>query len=277
MARHSAPRRDAPARTWPSDGSVPRAAHRSAIPASTSRYATSAIVAAATLTGGALVFDDHSAVARADDVAVLLVTGLAPADSGASAPAATDVPAASIQPVGLIPATSTVTVAGTAVGDTAAFDAIALVKAVTLVETQRAEAEAAAAAATAEAERLAREAEEERARGCAAGDSGFGAVRSHVREAGIELRCRFGVESVLGVAGRANASDHPAGLALDLMVDRDPGEDLAEYAADNMDELGISYVIYWQRINFGSGWEAMEDRGGVTANHMDHVHISFER
>jgi hypothetical protein len=36
-------------------------------------------------------------------------------------------------------------------------------------------------------------------------------------------------------------------------------------------------VIWNQRINTGSGWESMEDRGGATANHEDHVHISFER
>jgi hypothetical protein len=34
-------------------------------------------------------------------------------------------------------------------------------------------------------------------------------------------------------------------------------------------------VIWQQRINFGSGWQLMEDRGGVTANHYDHVHVSF--
>lgn len=35
-------------------------------------------------------------------------------------------------------------------------------------------------------------------------------------------------------------------------------------------------MIYRQRIDSGDGWERMEDRGGATANHMDHVHISFE-
>jgi hypothetical protein len=44
------------------------------------------------------------------------------------------------------------------------------------------------------------------------------------------------------------------------------------------DELGVKYVIFEQKI-YGSwtGWKAerMEDRGGPTANHMDHPHISF--
>jgi hypothetical protein len=30
------------------------------------------------------------------------------------------------------------------------------------------------------------------------------------------------------------------------------------------------------RINFGSGSQAIEDRGGTTANHHDHVHVSFQ-
>lgn len=159
-----------------------------------------------------------------------------------------------------------------------AFDAAALVKVVALAEEQEAEAHRQAEEAERSARReeeAAREETERNVDGCAAGDDGFETVRSWVADAGIELRCRFAVEDVLGVAGRSNASDHPAGLALDFMVDRDPGEQLAQYSVDNMDRLGISYVIYRQRINTGSGWEQMEDRGGITANHMDHVHISF--
>ena len=81
--------------------------------------------------------------------------------------------------------------------------------------------------------------------------------------------------STISMTG-SNASDHPAGKALDFMADRAAGDQLSEYAAANMDELGISYVIYRQRINTGDGWEMQEDRGGATANHMDHVHISFD-
>jgi hypothetical protein len=101
-------------------------------------------------------------------------------------------------------------------------------------------------------------------------------VQAAVAKVGNELRCRFGVDTVYGVAGRANASDHPAGRALDLMVDRATGEKLAEYAVSNRNRLGVEYVIYRQRIDAGDGWERMPDRGGATANHMDHVHISFE-
>lgn len=114
-------------------------------------------------------------------------------------------------------------------------------------------------------------------RTCPASTSGFGRVKSWVATSGKELRCRFDVDTVLGLAARAGTSDHPSGLALDFMVNRATGDKLAAYALKNMDRLGIKYVIYRQRINYGSGWRAMEDRGGATANHEDHVHISFQR
>jgi hypothetical protein len=81
---------------------------------------------------------------------------------------------------------------------------------------------------------------------------------------------------VLGVAGRANASDHPRGLAVDFMVDRATGDKLAACALRDREALGISYVIWRQRIDTGSGFRAMPDRGSPTANHFDHVHVSFE-
>ena len=103
----------------------------------------------------------------------------------------------------------------------------------------------------------------------------WGPVKQWVSEAGQLLRCRFGVGSVGGVGPRANASDHPAGLALDFFVDRAAGDALAECAVRNRSRLAVKYVIFRQRINNGSGWRQMEDRGSPVANHMEHVHISF--
>ncbi|MBC3193332.1 hypothetical protein H7X46_19920 [Pseudonocardia sp. C8] len=100
-------------------------------------------------------------------------------------------------------------------------------------------------------------------------------VASNVAEAGEKLRCMFGVDTVLGIGSRGGTSDHPSGKALDFMVDSATGDRLAEYALAHADELDIKYVIWEQRINTGDGWEMQEDRGGATANHMDHVHISF--
>lgn len=98
-----------------------------------------------------------------------------------------------------------------------------------------------------------------------------------VAQAGNFLKEKFSVETVGGRAGRSGASDHPAGLALDFMVDTKTGNALAAYVLAHQDELGAKYVIWQQRYNDGSGWSAMEDRGGETANHFDHVHVSFER
>lgn len=243
MARHSAPSRRSAARARP-----PSPAGRVSRAGLVARYGPTGVLAVTAVGWGAFAAGEHLPVAAVDVAAAAVRVDVAepPVDAPTILP--------SVAPVAPEPAT---------------FDAGALVKAVALVEEQQARQEAEAAAAAAREE-------ERRARGCAAGDSGFETVQPAVNDAGIEMRCRFGVDTVYGVAGRASASDHPAGLALDLMVDRDPGEQLAEYAVENMDRLGISYVIYRQRINFGSGWEAMEDRGGVTANHMDHVHVSFD-
>ena len=111
---------------------------------------------------------------------------------------------------------------------------------------------------------------------CGISTSGLGAVQPHVRAAAQFLGCRFGEPTMYGVAGRAGTSDHPSGRAVDFMVNPATGDRLAACALKNRAALGITYVIWQQRINFGSGWQLMEDRGGVTANHFDHVHVSFE-
>ncbi|MFB9926545.1 hypothetical protein ACFORO_06535 [Amycolatopsis halotolerans] len=98
-----------------------------------------------------------------------------------------------------------------------------------------------------------------------------------VAQVGNYLKEKFSVNTVGGRAGRSGASDHPAGLALDFMVDTKTGNALAAYVLEHQSEFGAKYVIWQQRYNDGGGWSAMEDRGGETANHFDHVHVSFER
>ncbi|MEQ3550823.1 hypothetical protein WIS52_10095 [Pseudonocardia nematodicida] len=111
---------------------------------------------------------------------------------------------------------------------------------------------------------------------CDADTSGLGAVQSWVSDAAEFLSCAYDQPQLLGVGERGNASDHPSGHALDLMVRGEKGDRIAECALANADELGVKYVIWDQQMNHGSGWSDMEDRGGDTANHKDHVHISFE-
>ena len=83
-----------------------------------------------------------------------------------------------------------------------------------------------------------------------------------MRAAGEFLGCQFGKPKMHGVSGRGGPSDHPGGRAIDFMVNRATGDALAECALRNKDELGITYVIWRQRINYGNGWKPMEDRGG---------------
>jgi hypothetical protein len=114
---------------------------------------------------------------------------------------------------------------------------------------------------------------------CAPNLSGLAGVKSWVSTAGTELRCIFDVHTVGGLGGRPNASDHPRGLAVDFMTAGGvAGDQLADYALRYKDDLRIKYVIWKQRINFGDGggWHGMPNRGSATANHFDHVHISFD-
>ncbi len=75
--------------------------------------------------------------------------------------------------------------------------------------------------------------------------------------------------------------DHPSGRAVDLMMpngasDVDLGNALSSWLRANANALDIEYLIWRQHIwiNGSSDWEAMEDRGGITANHYDHVHVT---
>jgi hypothetical protein len=82
-----------------------------------------------------------------------------------------------------------------------------------------------------------------------------------------------------------SGSDHATGRAVDLMVPdyrsasgKRLGGDLAGWARTNAQSLGITYVIWNQRIwsvaRSGEGWRCMASRGSDSANHKDDVHIS---
>lgn len=109
----------------------------------------------------------------------------------------------------------------------------------------------------------------------------YGGVQPHVAAAGAEIEKKFGrlPGGIGGVGSRPNASDHPVGLALDFMTlsNTGLGNKIASYLIANAQRLLIKYLIWQQKFNDGSGWSAMEDRGSITANHMDHVHSSFLR
>ena len=58
------------------------------------------------------------------------------------------------------------------------------------------------------------------------------------------------------------------------------GNELAEHAKANAGTYSVQYIIWQQRIynvdRASAGWRLMEDRGSATANHRDHVHITFK-
>lgn len=78
---------------------------------------------------------------------------------------------------------------------------------------------------------------------------------------------------------RTGAGDHGRGKAVDIMLSGPIGWEVANYLRENYAAFGISYLIYEQKIwsveRSGEGWRGMANRGGATANHMDHVHVSI--
>jgi hypothetical protein len=102
-------------------------------------------------------------------------------------------------------------------------------------------------------------------------------VKPWVYEAAQYLGNKYNIATIGGVGQRANYSEHPLGRALDFMVSDERGTALAEEVVRLNKDLDAMYVIWRQRINSfdGRGWRAMEDRGSPTANHYDHVHVSF--
>ncbi len=72
--------------------------------------------------------------------------------------------------------------------------------------------------------------------------------------------------------------EHAQGIAVDIMVSGSEGQAVADFVRKYYAELGVNYVIYAQQIwsvdRSGEGWRGMEDRGSVTANHYDHVHVT---
>jgi len=78
---------------------------------------------------------------------------------------------------------------------------------------------------------------------------------------------------------RSGDGEHSEGRALDIMVSSSSlGDAIASWVRANYTRLGVSEVIWAQRIwtvqRASEGWRSMEDRGSVTANHYDHVHVT---
>ncbi len=116
------------------------------------------------------------------------------------------------------------------------------------------------------------------------GSTSLNKLQSYGKVAVIELRQKFPqLKNIYGWRTSSSYSeDHPSGRAVDFMIpsyksNKALGDKVADYVIANAKRLHVNYVIWRQRsysIERGS-WKKMDDRGGDTANHMDHVHVSF--
>lgn len=84
-------------------------------------------------------------------------------------------------------------------------------------------------------------------------------------------------------------SDHCCGGAIDFMCSDSGGAatlsgiEIAEWIMNNANAQNVKYIIFGQRIwqsteavTGWSKWRGMDDRGDMTANHWDHVHVSYK-
>lgn len=109
----------------------------------------------------------------------------------------------------------------------------------------------------------------------------IGPVKPMTQKLADEVGSKFEIETIYGWRESDPYPDHPEGRAADFMVmtDRAKGDALAAYAQEHAAEYGIEYMIWYQRIWHAGEpvgtWTPMDDRGGTTANHKDHVHITI--
>ncbi|MGI5288086.1 coiled-coil domain-containing protein [Nonomuraea polychroma] len=115
--------------------------------------------------------------------------------------------------------------------------------------------------------------------------SGSDNITARTRLMREQVQKNFSLPYAVGCFRSGSGGEHPLGRACDFMMSTGGamptaanlalGDRIAEWAIKNIDKLGIKYVIWKQRINHGSGWSAMGNRGSITENHFDHVHISM--
>ncbi len=121
-------------------------------------------------------------------------------------------------------------------------------------------------------------------------DPAMNGLTPHTKKMKVALAKKFGITSFsLFRAGDDDGTGHGhnSGMAVDFMVpvSSAQGDQLAEYLTKHMDELGVYYIIWKQKYYMAQNniygpantWNIMPDRGGVTANHYDHVHVSFKK
>lgn len=114
---------------------------------------------------------------------------------------------------------------------------------------------------------------------CTNGTSVPASVSESIKKVHQAVCAAFPDVSVYGtIRGASISGDHETGRAVDIMISGARGWQIAEFVRENYAVLGVSYIIYSQKIwsveRSGEGWRGMSNRGSVTANHLDHVHVS---
>ena len=94
------------------------------------------------------------------------------------------------------------------------------------------------------------------------------------------VTARWSFAAIGGYRATNNRSNHGSGGAIDFMTYKDSakGWAVAKYVAANADAFKVDHIIFEQKIwtPYKPYWRPMADRGSITANHYDHVHVSVK-
>ncbi|MFG2004695.1 coiled-coil domain-containing protein [Spirillospora sp. NPDC048911] len=112
-------------------------------------------------------------------------------------------------------------------------------------------------------------------------------MTSRMRTLMLAIDGKYGPFPAIGCSRPGDPQDHGSGTACDFMEStggkmpssgaRAHGDAVAQFVISNASRYGVKYVIWRQRIydmRGSGGWKSMSDRGSITANHYDHVHVS---
>jgi len=102
-----------------------------------------------------------------------------------------------------------------------------------------------------------------------------GPVRPHVQAFADEINRLTGITHIITYEGHQPSRVQ----ALDIFATYEQMDVIAQYYMEHWRHYGGDYIIRRQQIwnpEISPNWRDMADRGSRTANHYDHVHISFQ-